>query len=159
MKREEVEVKREVDEDVNTQTESFAEFSREARAERTTGPKMEMWKDSNVGRMPEIQEGKGKGPEAVSSSSTPPTGSRLPLRPVPPASEPVAKGSYTLEAVKSRPVPQGSSSRPGPSTPRKTCQKWIDDSEIMQYLVGGMTNLAIPMAQDDGGRWRIHRRQ
>lgn len=65
------------------------------------------------------------------------------------------------------PEPQPSSSqhkhwqapcRPGPSSTQRTPRKRTTD-EIMRHLVGGMAGLAIPMVQDDGGRWRISQRR
>lgn len=61
--------------------------------------------------------------------------------------------TYTLEPTRPGPI-----ARPGPSTPRRAHQTWVDDSEIMRHLVGGMAGLAIPMSQDEGGRWRIQQR-
>lgn len=54
--------------------------------------------------------------------------------------------------------PSPSQQRRGPSSTQRPRGQTAD--EIMRHLVGGMAGLAIPMAQDDGGRWRIsHRRK
>lgn len=56
------------------------------------------------------------------------------------------------------PEPPSPSQRPGPSSTQRPRGQTTD--EIMRHLVGGMAGLAIPMARDDGGRWRIsHRRK
>lgn len=55
--------------------------------------------------------------------------------------------------------PGSSQQRPGPSSTQRSPRKQTTD-ELMRFLVGGMADLAIPMAQDGGGRWRIsHRRK
>lgn len=153
----EAKLRRDMEDDFYTQTDRFfAESSGEASSRGATEIKQEIGKDLHVGRIQETNTAKGKAPETISSPSPPPTAP--PRRAMPWTPKPVPKGGYMLEAAQSRPPPQGSSSRPGPSTPRTTRQKSIDDSEIMQHLVGGMANLAIPMSQDDGGRWRIDKR-
>lgn len=154
--KQEAKLKREIEEDVYTQTERlFAESSGDESDSHITELEKEM-AGLNVAGMPEANTGKGKAPEQLSSPWTPPTAP--PRRSMPWSQKPVPKGSYKLEAAPPRPTPRGGSFRPEPSTPRGTRQKWVDDSEIMQHLVG-TANLAIPMSQDDGGRWRIHKKQ
>ena len=58
--------------------------------------------------------------------------------------------SYALHAT-----PQ----TPASSTPRRLRRPDVDDSEIMQHLVGGMAGLGVDMSLDDGGRWRIRTRR
>ena len=67
----------------------------------------------------------------------------------PPPQSPPAQSSpsYALDPAR----------RPRESTPRRA-QNQADD-EIMRHLIGGMADLAIPMSQDDGGRWRIQKRR
>ena len=48
---------------------------------------------------------------------------------------------------------------PASSTPRRLRRPDVDDSEIMQHLVGGMAGLGVDMSLDDGGRWRIRTRR
>lgn len=154
----EVKVRREVEEDIYTQAERlFAESSGESSDESTTETKKEMEEELDLAGIQEANTGKGKAPETVLFPSAPPAAPHL--RAMPWTQKPVPKGAYTLEAAPSGPTPQWSSSRAGPSIPRGPRQKWTDDTEIMQHLVGGMANLAIPMSQDDSGRWRIHKRQ
>ena len=126
-----VEVKREEEEDIYTQTNRlFAESSEVGTEGGLT-----------------IKKEKRKNPEPSPPPEPPITSLRVPKQ------EPQA---YTLgRSPRSRPAKNPS--HPGPSTPRRANQKWIDDSEIMQHLVGGMANLGIPMSQDDGGRWRIQK--
>lgn len=153
----EAKLRRDMEDDFYTQTDRlFAESSGDASSRETTEIKQEIGEDLDAGRVQETNRAKGKAPGTLSSPSSPPTAPSR--RAMPWTPKPAPKGGYVLEAAQSRPPPQGNPFRPGPSTPRTTRQKSTDDSEIMQYLVGSMANLAIPMSQDDGGRWRIDKR-